>query len=87
MLHRRRAMRLILASLVARHHQSPTEALLLEEIIAYGGPDERILAMAAANRAYVALNRLRDSGLRALLVTRDDGYLLEPSIVVERVEG
>jgi hypothetical protein len=38
---------------------------------------------AAQTRVRVAVATLRKLGLRGLLVTRDDGYVLDPAVEVE----
>jgi hypothetical protein len=35
-------------------------------------------------RVYTAIRRLRAMGLERVLVTRDDGYLLDPEVRFER---
>ena len=42
--------------------------------------DEEMLAEAADKRLRTAVWTLRKAGLEELIVTRDDGYLLDPSI-------
>jgi hypothetical protein len=39
---------------------------------------------AARNRLRVALTTLRNLGLRAALITREGGHLLDPNVVVQR---
>jgi hypothetical protein len=88
-LERRRAVRLILLKLVDHRLKAPGEALSADTLLEYGWPGERVLAEAGASRVYVALATLRKLGLRGLLVSRDGGYLLDPSVelvVVPRIE-
>ena len=85
-LSRRRALRNILAALLdARLLQEPV-ALSLDDLVAAGWPGERMVPQAASNRTYVAITTLRKLGLRGLLIRRDDGYLLDPSVPCSRVD-
>jgi len=77
-----RAVRLILHRLIERRVEAPGRALTLEELFEAGWPGERIQRKAAANRVYVTLTKLRQLGLGALLQSRDDGFLLDPALVV-----
>ncbi len=80
---RRGALSRILARLAAAHRADPNRALTLGEVFEAGWPGERTVADAAATRVYNAVQRLRKLGLERLLVTRDDGYLLDPAARVE----
>jgi hypothetical protein len=80
---RQRAMRLILLALVDRHRR---EALTLDEVVSAGWPGEKIHPESAATRVYTTIRRLRQGGLGAALLTRDDGYLLDPRITIIRRE-
>lgn len=81
-LRRRRAIRLILARLVANHRDDPGAGLPLDALQEAGWPGERMVASAGANRVYVALTTLRKLGLRQYLLSQDDGYLLDPAMPV-----
>lgn len=81
---RRGAPRLILRALV-RAHVDGEGALGGEELVAEGWPGERILVEAAATRVRVAIATLRKLGLREVIVTRDDGYLIDPGLAVELI--
>lgn len=80
---RRASLRLILSALVERWTAAPGEALGWEAMLAAGWPGERILAGAGATRVRVAISTLRRLGLAGFLLTRDDGYLLDPRAIVE----
>ena len=77
-LERRGTLSRILRALAERHAASPGEALDVYELGEAGWPGQRIGTEAAVNRVRVALTTLRKLGLRELLVSRDDGYLLDP---------
>ena len=73
---RRRAVRLVLARLVDHRLAHPGEALSIDALFAAGWPGERASESSARNRVHVTLTRLKDLGLRSLLVSRDDGVLI-----------
>jgi pSer/pThr/pTyr-binding forkhead associated (FHA) protein len=81
---RRGALRLLLAELVARRIDAPGTALSVEQMFAAGWPGETIAFTSAQARVYTSVQRLRALGLEGLLVTRGDGYLLEPAADVRR---
>ena len=58
--------------------------LTFDELIAAGWPGERIGAEAARKRLRTAIWTLRKMGLEPILLTRDDGYLIDPTVVVAR---
>ncbi len=67
-----------------RRLTAPGEATGWEALLAMGWPGERVLAGAAATRVRVAISTLRRMGLAGFLLTRDDGYLLDPRASVVR---
>jgi predicted ATPase len=79
---RRGAIRRVLAALVDQHRGVPGAALDRETILKRGWPGERVLAEAGGTRVRVAISTLRRLGLGPVLVTRDDGYLLDPKVAV-----
>ena len=64
---------------------APGKPVSADAMIAAGWPGQSVLPSAAQNRLHVAVNALRKLGLRQLIVTRDDGYLLPPSVPVRWV--
>jgi predicted ATPase len=83
---RRGPIRLILLALVESRLARPGVALRQEQLLRAGWPGERVLADAGSKRVRVAVSTLRRLGLEQLLVTRDDGYLLDPRAEVLREE-
>jgi hypothetical protein len=81
------ALRRILEGLVQRHEERPGEALGVWELCELGWPGEQPVYEAGANRVYVALNRLRNLGLRELIERHDGGYRLAPDTVVTRSDA
>jgi hypothetical protein len=84
---RRGSLRRILAALVEAHHAHPGIGVDQQALLAHGWPGERLLTEAASTRLRVAIATLRRLGLRDVLLTRDDGYLLDPSAAIRVKEG
>jgi predicted ATPase len=84
-LRRKRAARALLVALVDQHQRARGQALSPDTLIAAGWPGETLVASAGQNRLHVALNQLRKLGLRQSLQRDDAGYLLDPSLEVQRV--
>ena len=80
---RRRVLRNVLIALAHQRVRSPGLAASSAQLFASAWPDERIGRDSARNRLYVAINALRELGLRSALVRRADGYLIPPRIVLE----
>jgi hypothetical protein len=83
---RRRHLRLALLMLVERRERAPGVGVSWEALLAAAWPGERPKADAGFARVRNALATLRKLGLRDVLQTRDDGYLLDPSVPVRRGE-
>ena len=81
---RRGPPRLILKALIGAQDRG-LGALDGAALVAHGWPGQRILANAAATRVRVAVATLRKLGLRDVILTRDDGYLIDPAVSVEVV--
>ena len=79
---RRGAPRRILQTLVAEHG-GRGRALDVAALAEAGWPGERILVEAAATRVRVAIATLRKLGLRDVLLTRDEGYLIDPGVAIQ----
>lgn len=85
-LHRRPALALVLAHLVRLRVDSPGEGASLVDLFDQGWPGERIDPHSAAMRVHQAVATLRKLGLRRELLRKQDGYLLDPALRLERVE-
>ena len=83
---RRQAIRRLLVALVDLHASAPGAGSTIAELIEAGWPGERILPSAAPNRFHNAMAVLRTLGLRGMLVTTEEGYMLDPAITVVRVK-
>jgi hypothetical protein len=73
---RQRALRRILLALVHARIEHPGLGIPGDRLLAYGWPGEIVAHEAGAIRVRVAMSRLRSLGLRELIASRDDGYLL-----------
>jgi len=74
----RDTLRRVLVRLVEARVESPGSALSMDQIFEAGWPDQRIMRSAARNRVYVAIHSLRQQGLDDVLMTSDQGYLINP---------
>ena len=74
----------VLDALLRARLERPGVPVSSEELVAAGWPGERVLPLAAQNRLRVALSTLRNLGLRGVIVHRDGGHLLDPSVPAMR---
>jgi predicted ATPase len=79
----RPVMRRILLALAHRHVASPAHPVSAERLIEAGWPGERILPDAARNRLHVMVSRMRDLGLREVLMGGDSGYFLPADVAID----
>ncbi len=77
---RRVSLRRLLRTLAEQRLRAPRRALSANTLLACGWPKERIHRSAALNRLHVAVSTLRKAGLGELLLRRDGGYLLDPTV-------
>lgn len=84
---RRGPMRRLVAALIDARQTQPGRTLDRDALFRAGWPNERVLEEAAATRVRVAIATLRKLGLRDLLLTRDDGYPIDPGVEIRRAEG
>ena len=77
-LSKRTTLRRVLAALAQAHRQRPGQPVSRDALFAAGWPGERIDESSAANRVYVAVAELRKLGLRGVLESDADGYVLSP---------
>ena len=73
--------RLLLRFMVA-HRDAPGRGVTFGELREAAWPGDKSRPDAAANRLYVAITRLRDRGLRGLIVREDDGWLIHSGVAV-----
>ena len=81
---RRGSLRRVLDALVTRRIESPGVAWSPDALLAAAWPGDRVGHEPGMMRVYSAVRRLRTLGLGAALLTRDDGYLIDPRVTVVR---
>ena len=79
-LSRHAALRRVLEALVTRRLAEPGSALSADALLDAGWPGERIRHDSGMLRVYTVVRRIRALGLGEALLTRDDGYLLDPRV-------
>ena len=77
-------LRLILSALLKQLKENPGCALTVDDLFAAGWPGEKAIPSAGSARVYVAVASLRKFGLRGLLSTSEEGYFLDPELVVTK---
>jgi predicted ATPase len=85
-LSRRAAARRVLLALSDAHRREPGRGLSVFELGDAGWPAQQLHAETVAMRVYWTIRALRGAGLGQTLLTRDDGYLLDPDLAIERLE-
>lgn len=85
-LSRRKPLRLALLLLADRFASARGRGVSWSEVLEVAWPGERVDAESGFARVRNALAQLRKLGLRDVLKTRDDGYLLDPECPVRRAE-
>lgn len=83
---RRGPIRRILDALVDAHRTGDEKAMDVNAVVAVGWPGECVSADAGATRVYTAIRTLRRMGLEGILLTRDEGYLIDPKLDVIRAD-
>jgi pSer/pThr/pTyr-binding forkhead associated (FHA) protein len=79
---RRGPLRRVLLELARQRVASPGVGLSLDAVLEAGWPGEKMDYDAGVARVYTTIQRLRALGLQGILVTHDDGYLLDPGAAV-----
>lgn len=82
-LRRRSSLRRVLAALIEAHQASEPQSLDVHELFDAGWPGEEIHSKSISDRVYWAIRTLRELGLRDLLLTTDEGYLLDRAARVQ----
>ena len=81
-LSRRGAMRRILIRLVRLRVETPGAGLDQERLQEVGWPQQMLHPESGRARVYTAVRSLRRLGLEGVLVTREEGYLLDPDVAL-----
>jgi tetratricopeptide (TPR) repeat protein len=83
---RRKPLRLALLLLAERWFAAPGQGVPWSQVLEVAWPGQRVDAESGFGRVRNALSQLRKMGLRDVLRTRDDGYLLAPECPVRWAE-
>jgi tetratricopeptide (TPR) repeat protein len=86
-LERRRPLARILDRLIRERLDHPGHPLSWEVVLAAAWPGERVIASAGAHRVRVAVSTLRKLGLRELIQTVEDGYVLTLDCKAVQLDG
>jgi len=79
---RRGPLRKIIVALAEARQARPGEGLSPDDILEAGWPGDIVTAEAGAARVYSAIRTLRTHGLEEVLLTQDDGYLIDPNVAI-----
>jgi len=85
-LERWRSLQRVLARLADERRVRPGASLSVEALVLAGWPGERMLARAGATRVYTAIASLRRLGLREVLLSSEQGYMLAAGVPIELAE-
>ena len=67
-------------------HRGGGGSLTVDQVLAAGWPDERILPDAGRARVYMAISTLRKLGLAPLMERMDEGYSFSPGLALQLVD-
>lgn len=79
---RRGPLRKIIVALAEAREERPGEGLSADDVLDAGWPGDIVTADAGAARVYSAIRTLRTNGLEEVLITQDDGYLIDPEVAI-----
>ena len=79
---RRGPLRKIIVALASAREQSPGQGLSPDDVLEAGWPGDVVTPDAGAARVYSAIRTLRTHGLEDVLLTQDDGYLIDPEVAI-----
>lgn len=84
---RRGSIRRILEELLMRRVDEAGAGTDVHDLLDVGWPGETILPESGKARVYTAVGTLRNLGLEGILLTNDEGYLLDPEVTVALVDS
>lgn len=81
----RYVLRRLLLAFCASHDAHPGRTMTLDELIEVGWPDERMAYESGTRRVYSAIRNLRKIGFDEVLLTGENGYLIDPDVTIVMV--
>lgn len=79
---RRGPLRKIIVALAEARDEDPGAGLSPDDVLEAGWPGDIVTADAGAARVYSAVRTLRTNGWEEILLTQDDGYLIDPDVAI-----
>lgn len=79
---RRGPLRKIIVALAEAREERVGTGLSPDDVLDAGWPGDVVTAEAGAARVYSAIRTLRTNGLEDVLLTQDDGYLIDPDVSI-----
>ena len=79
---RRGPLRKIIVALAEAREGRPGTGLSADDVLDAGWPGDIVTPDAGAARVYSAIRTLRTNGLEEVLLTQDDGYLIDPEVSI-----
>ncbi len=80
----RYVLKRLLVALCDVHDTNPGRALTLEDLVEAGWPDEQMTYESGIRRVYSAIRNLRKLGFEDIVLTGENGYLIDPTLRVLR---
>ena len=68
--------------MLEQHREAPGVALDLSTLMEGGWPDQTLTYDSGSQRVYAAIKQLRKIGFGEVVLTGEDGYLIDPAIDV-----
>ena len=78
----RYVLRRLLLALCDARDETPGRSVTLEELVELGWPDEQMTYESGIRRVYSAIRNLRKLGFEEVVLTGENGYLVDPDLVV-----
>lgn len=79
---RRGPLRKIIVALAVAREDAEGTGLSADDVLEAGWPGDVVTPDAGAARVYSAIRTLRTNGLEEVLLTQDDGYLIDPDVAI-----
>lgn len=80
----RYVLKRLLLAMCASQEESPGVSMTLEDLVEAGWPDEQMTYESGIRRVYSAIRNLRKLGLEEIVLTGENGYLIDPDLRIVR---